>query len=144
MQAAGAVGSELEQYAETLRRAHDGDSWQGSSLSELLAGVTALQAAAHPMEKAHSIWELVMHVAAWHHVVRRRIAGETVVTIPDAENFPLARSSAETVEAIRRFAAARLNEEVPGKGYTFRHMLSGVASHDAYHAGQMAVLKKGL
>lgn len=151
---------ETVQYAETLRRAHDGDSWQGPSLSELLVGVTAAQAAARPIAGAHGIWDLVLHLAAWHRVVRRRIAGETVATIPDAENFPpvddtseaawaaakgaLHASSAETVDLIRAFPVERLDDEVPGKGYSYRHMLSGVSTHDAYHSGQIALLKKGL
>ena len=151
---------ETFQFAENLRRAHDGDSWQGPSVAELLAGVTAAQAAAHPIGNAHAIWELVLHLAAWHRVVRRRIAGETLVTIPDAENFPpiddtseaawaeargaLRASSGETVDLIRAFPIERLDDEVPGKGYTYRHMLSGVSAHDAYHAGQIALLKKAI
>lgn len=149
---------ETLQFAENLRRAHDGDSWQGPSIAELLVGVTAAQAAARPIANAHGIWELVLHLAAWHRVVRRRIAGETLVTIPDAENFPsiddtseaawaaakgaLHASSAETVDLIRAFPIERLDDEVPGKGYAYRHMLSGVAAHDAYHSGQIALLKK--
>ena len=151
---------ETVQFAETLRRSHDGDSWQGPSLSELLAGVIAAQAAARPIANAHGIWDLVLHLAAWHRVVRRRIAGETIVAIPDAEDFPsvddtseaawaaakgaLHASSAETVDLIRAFPLDRLDEEVPGKGYSYRHMLSGVSAHDAYHAGQIALLKKAL
>lgn len=150
--------TELEQYADMLRRAHDGDSWQGSSLAELLDGVTADQAARGPIPNAHGIWELVLHIPAWHRVVRRRVNGERVVTIDDAENFPpvadrsetawarareaLRASTLETAAVIRSFPPERLADEVPGKGYSYRHMLSGVAAHDAYHAGQIALLKK--
>jgi hypothetical protein len=37
---------------------------------------------------------------------------------------------------------ARLRERVPGKKYDFYHMLHGVAQHELYHAGQIAILKK--
>ncbi len=150
--------TELEQFADTLRRAFDGDSWQGSSLSELLAGVSAQQAVARPLPQAHNIWELVLHIIVWHDVVRRRMNGEAVLP-SDAENFPtpaggaaewekaieaLRRSTHQTAEAIRGFQIARLDDQVPGKHYSYRHMLSGVASHDAYHAGQIALLRKGV
>ena len=33
---------------------------------------------------------------------------------------------------------------VPGKRYDFYHMLHGIAQHELYHAGQIAILKKAL
>lgn len=36
----------------------------------------------------------------------------------------------------------RLRDRVPGKKYDFYHMLQGVAQHELYHAGQIAILKK--
>lgn len=150
--------TEVEQFADTLQRAFEGESWQGDSLSQLLAGVSAEQALARPLPKAHNIWELVLHIGVWHGVVRRRMNGEAVLP-SDAENFPpaghsaeewkqavdgLRKSTHETAEAIRRFPAARLQDKVPGKDYVYRHLLSGVSTHDAYHAGQIALLKKAL
>lgn len=150
--------TEVEQFADTLRRAFDGESWQGDSLSQLLHGVTAEQARKRPLPQAHGIWELVLHISVWHRVVRRRMQGEAVLPTGN-DNFPergqseaewkqaveaLRLSTHETAEAIRRFPANRLDEPVPGKNYAFRHMLSGVATHDAYHAGQIALLKKAL
>lgn len=154
--------SELDHFADDLWLAWQGESWQGPSLSELLDGVTAEQAARPAIRGAHSIWELVLHIIFWHNVVLRRMAGEVLDsnTIPDEQNFPriaaadpqawkravdeLRDSSRRTADTIRRFDAARLDEIVPGKPYRFRHMLGGVAHHDAYHAGQIALLKKAL
>lgn len=150
--------TELEQFADTLRRGFDGESWQGDSLSELLDGVRAEQARKRPMPNAHGIWELVLHIAVWHGVVQRRMQGEAVLPTGN-DNFPeagrtdfewrqaieaLRKSTCETAEAIRRFDASRLDDRVPGKDYPYRHMLSGVSAHDAYHAGQIALLKKAL
>ena len=150
--------TELEQFADTLQRAFDGESWQGDSLSELLDGVTAEQAKKRPLPQAHGIWELVLHISVWHRVVQRRMKGEAVLPTGN-ENFPergqseaewkqaveaLRQSTNETAEDIRRFPANRLDEQVPGKNYAYRHMLGGVAAHDAYHAGQIALLKKAL
>lgn len=150
--------TEVEQFADTLRRGFEGESWQGDSLSELLDGVTAEQAKKRPLLNAHGIWELVLHIIVWHGVVLKRMNGE--VSAPAGnESFPergqseaewrlaveaLRQSTHETADAIRRFPASRLDDQVPGKNYAYRHLLSGVATHDAYHAGQIALLKKAL
>ncbi len=70
--------TESVRLADQLRRAFEGNAWHGDSLLELLAGVDAKTAAAKPIKDAHSIWELVLHIAAWDDAVRRRTAGEAV------------------------------------------------------------------
>jgi len=55
--------SELSRLEEQLGRALEGEAWHGPSVLETLEGVSAEQAAAHPIAGAHSIWELVLHTA---------------------------------------------------------------------------------
>ncbi len=152
--------SESSRIADQLRRAFYGDAWHGDSLLEILKGVTVAQAAAHPIPHAHSIWELVLHVAAWDGAVRRRMTGKAV-SLSDEENFPpvkdtseaawrkalehLRRAHDELVDAVATFPDARLSDQVPGKQgahYNFYYMLHGAAQHELYHAGQIALLKK--
>src|SRR5260221_14163236 len=80
--------SEAARIADQLRRAFEGEAWHGDSVFEILKGVTAAQAAARPIKSAHTIWELVLHIAAWDGAVLRRMGG-VAVTLSDAENFPL-------------------------------------------------------
>jgi hypothetical protein len=47
----------------------------GILLFEILEGVTAARAAARPIGSAHTIWELVLHIAAWDGAVLRRMGG---------------------------------------------------------------------
>jgi uncharacterized damage-inducible protein DinB len=152
--------SETGRLADQIRRAFGGDAWHGDSVLELLADVDAKTAAAHPIKNAHSIWELVLHVAAWDDAVRRRTGGKAV-TLTDAENFPVVKDTseaawkgavehakkvhAELASAVAAFPDARLQEQVPGKTekyYNFFYMFSGIAQHEIYHAGQIALLKK--
>src|SRR5580700_9683698 len=79
--------SEAACIADQLRRAFDGEAWHGDSLFQILDGVTAAQAAARPITPAHTIWELVLHIAAWDGAVLRRLGG-VAVTVSAAENFP--------------------------------------------------------
>jgi uncharacterized damage-inducible protein DinB len=78
---------ETTRIADQLHRAFTGDAWHGDSLLEILNGVTAAQAAARPIPHAHSIWELVLHIAAWDGAVLRRLGG-VALELSDAENFP--------------------------------------------------------
>jgi uncharacterized damage-inducible protein DinB len=152
--------SETARIADQLHRAFSGAAWHGDSLLEILDGVTAAQASAHPVSHAHSIWELVLHIAAWDGAVLRRMSGEAVELSSD-QNFPPVRDTSETawrkaveharnvhedlVHAVAAFPDERLNDRVPGKKdahYTFYYMFHGVAQHELYHAGQIALLKK--
>jgi len=152
--------SESARIADQLRRAFDGEAWHGDSLTEILEGVTAARAAAHPIAGAHSIWELVLHIAAWDGAVLRRLGG-VAVELSDAENFPavseaseaawrkavaeVRRVHGELVAAVSALPDSRLGDSVPGKEgehYTFYYMLHGVVQHELYHAGQIALLKK--
>lgn len=152
--------SETARIADQLRRAFYGEAWHGDSLLEILNGVTAAQAAARPIPHAHTIWELVLHIAAWDGAVRRRLAGETL-ELNDEQNFPPVKDTSESawrktlehlrrvhdelVQAVSECPDARLTEHVPGKQgahYNYYYMLHGVVQHELYHAGQIALLKK--
>lgn len=149
---------ETHRINSQLKRAYQGEAWHGPSLRELLADVTAAQAAAKPIPAAHSTWELVHHIMAWEEVVRRRLAGEVVTDIPDEINFPvisdtseiawqatlqsLAASNQALRDSIKQFDEARLEEIVPGMNYSYYFMFHGVIQHALYHAGQIALLKK--
>ena len=151
--------SEAARIADQLGRAFDGEAWHGDSLFEILEGVTAAQAA-RPIQGAHSIWELVLHIAAWDDAVRRRFAG-VAVELSDVENFTAVTDTSEAawlaalararrahhdlIAAVNELPDSRLYEMVPGKEgphYTFYYMLHGVVQHELYHAGQIALLKK--
>jgi uncharacterized damage-inducible protein DinB len=152
--------TETARIADELRRAFDGGAWHGDSLFKILKGVTSAQAAARPIRNAHSIWELVLHIAAWEGVARRRMAG-AAAKLSAAKNFPVVIDTSdaawqmalqhlrgiheELIAAVEKFPQASLTKQVPGKQgahYNFYFMLHGLAQHAAYHAGQIALLKK--
>ena len=152
--------SETARLADQIRRAFEGEAWHGDSVGELLANVDAKTAAAHPIQGAHSIWELLLHIAAWDDAVLRR-AGGTAVKLGDEENFPPVIDTSEKawrkaveqvkekhdalVRAVAAFPEARLFDPVPGKPekyYDHFYMFSGIVQHELYHAGQIALLKK--
>jgi uncharacterized damage-inducible protein DinB len=149
--------SETARIADQLRRAFGGAAWHGDSLFEILDGVTAAQAAARPIKNAHSIWEIVLHVAAWDGAVHRRLGG-AALKLSDEQNFPPVTGTSESawrrtlaqvrqvhdelVAAVSALPDSRLGERVPGEKHDVYQKLHGVVQHELYHAGQIALLKK--
>ena len=153
--------TEIERILDQLNRAFEGPAWHGPSIKELLNGVTAAQAHARPLQNAHSIWELVHHIAVWEDVGRRRLEGDPAeVPISSPEDWPpaadvseaawekskaaLERGHQSLVQAISRVPESRLDEPILEGKSTVYVTLHGVIQHDLYHAGQIAILKKGL
>lgn len=149
--------TELDHLADHLSRTLEGSAWHGPAFLELLRDISAEQAAAHPIPNAHSIWEIVLHCTAWHRAVTRRLHGDTAFLEGDADWPPVAeqserawreaqkdlKQSAHDLKAeLATLAPERLEEIVPGQTYTAAVMLHGLAGHDLYHAGQVALLKK--
>ena len=151
---------EVERIAEVLKRAHEGGPWHGPAVNELLDGVTAAQAAARPVEGAHSIWELVAHIEAWERAILRRLGGDPAQIYDTEEDWPpSAEASAEAWaaalrkmnetyvalrEAVLSLDDALLDEPIlPGMS-THYISLHGAVQHTLYHAGQIAVVRKTL
>ena len=149
--------SETRRIQGQLRRAFSGRAWHGPAVLEVLAGVESRKAAARPIAGVHSIWELVLHIAAWDKAVAKRLAGDRA-ELPDEEDWPAVddisdeawQQALETLkschhelhEAIGRVADARLDQPIlEGMPSTYG-TLHGVIQHDLYHAGQIAILKK--
>lgn len=152
---------EVVRIGSQLKRASEGGAWHGPALLELVADVTAVQAAARPVPNAHSIWEIVLHVAAWQGFAADAVGGGSMPTdLREEENWPpVADASeeawraavAEAREANRRLRGAvrKLSDEdleriVGGREYSVYFLLHGVVQHGLYHAGQIALLKKAL
>ena len=149
---------EMVYLANHIKRTVAGPMWHGPALDQVLDGITASQAAAHPIAKAHSIWELVLHMAAWAEIARARLHGERLADPSDAENFPpvVATDEAAWTAAVsrlrdahralahdvRRLDDATLHDKIAGLDYSRSNLLHGVIEHSTYHGGQIALLKK--
>ena len=156
--------SEADRLIDQFKRAHDGDPWHGSPVKEILKGVTHEQAARRPPNGAHSIWELVLHMTGWRNEVARRATGEPAAApaggdYPDVGDPTAARwkaalaaldaSHANLANVVRGMSDDQLLKPTNdprnrplGTGCSYYELLHGIVQHDAYHAGQIAILKK--
>jgi uncharacterized damage-inducible protein DinB len=150
--------AEVGRIADQLRRAVEGANWTGQNVLEVLDGVTPAQALARPIPGAHTIAELVAHVAVWMEVpVKRFLAGEAYDPPPELD-WPEVADAAAWAATLARLAAAyaallaaldtltdeRLGETTPGKAYSNYVLLHGVVQHTLWHGGQIALLKRAL
>lgn len=139
-----------------------GQAWHGGPTPVgALRGVSAAAARWVPAPGRASIWRLTLHIAYWKYTVRRHLVREPIPRFPRRPaNFPavppraddaawradralLAEEHRLLTEAIAAFSPGEL-DQIPtaGKRWTFGQMLIGVAMHDAYHTGQLQLLKR--
>jgi len=147
--------------ARDLRSVLERGAWHGPALLELLADVDAQRASARPANGGHSIAELVAHATAWLEVPARRAASGTWQAVATTEDWPpvlatldeagwaalrqrLAQAGQALVRQIEGLTEADLARPVSGADYDVRFMLAGAVCHVVYHAGQIALLKRGL
>ena len=126
-----------------------------------LRGVTAAQAAWSPAPGRKSIWQLALHIAYWDYAVRRRLEGGTGARFPRSPaNFPAVPDSADAkawaddvallksehaqlAATIAKIPSSRYKVAVPGgKRWTIGELVVGIAQHEAYHTGQMQLVKR--
>jgi hypothetical protein len=121
----------------------------------------SLDAAAwRPQPGAHNVWELLVHAAYWKYVAWRRLTGAARGSFPlEGSNFferPLHATAAawradlrlldavhhDLRAAVAATGSRALEARLPGSRVTRLRLITGVAAHDLYHAGQIQLLKK--
>jgi uncharacterized damage-inducible protein DinB len=149
---------EVESLADQLERGFYGGAWHGPALQEVLEGVDAETACHRVCPEGKSLWEIVRHLAAWNSIAARRIRGEEPEITGDQDWPPVTDTSAAAWKAavaeletnhrhlyctVRALEDAQLDDAVAGSDPTVRGLLLGTLQHNSYHAGQIALLKKG-
>jgi hypothetical protein len=151
--------TEPQRISTLLTQIHQGPAWHGPSLRETLEGVDAKLASRRPFPNAHTIWELVLHLTAWLDIFQLRVMDKQSLDVskemdwprmpsPTEENWQ--RSLAALFEAEKK--ASQMALDIPVERYEesiegdpaapLYIVLNGLIAHTAYHAGQIAVLKK--
>ena len=150
----------IERLVDQLRRSAEGDAWHGPSVREALEGVTVEDASTHPIPGAHSIRELVLHMAAGIQLALRRLDGDGRQLTPE-EDWPTPSEPTEDAwqrdvealfalnqrlrEAVATFPATHLDDPlVPDPPYSAFTQFIGLTQHDLYHAGQIVLLRRAL
>jgi uncharacterized damage-inducible protein DinB len=151
---------EIQRILDQMDRAFAGDAWHGPPLKSLLHGLLAEDASKHPIDGAHSIWELVLHLSAWNDIIRHELTGERAEVTGEKDWPPVWETSEvawkralanldESHNRLREAAAGLRDDQLDDIPVTRTRntryvMLHGVVQHNLYHAGQIALLKKAV
>ncbi|MBX3389106.1 MAG: DinB family protein [Phycisphaeraceae bacterium] len=155
-----------EALAANLDSAFLGKGWHGPTFLGSLRGVSPAEALQQPKNCAHSLWDLLLHTTYWKYTILVRLGVAEPNTFPRSpSNWPktpdralparelarvwkadlkLAREMhARLKRALSTLAESQLDRIPPGgKSWTARQLISGIAAHDVYHAGQAQLIKK--
>jgi hypothetical protein len=149
----------IELLLLAIDQAFDKRSWHGTNLMGSVRGLTARDALWRPAPRRHCIWEVTIHAAYWKYVVRRRLLGEKRGSFPrEGSNWITPAEASEAawkrdvellvdVHASMRAAVAALGPRDLGRrsgrgSTTVLDLVTGIAAHDLYHAGQIQLLKR--
>lgn len=156
----GLTDPAVRQLLAIMDAAYDRKSWHGTNLRGSVRRVSAPQAAWRPAPDRHSIWELVVHAAYWKYVGLRRLTGAKKGSFPlkgsnffeRGENLTekawkedialMDRTHGDLRREVEQLTARDLERVPPGSQVSNFALLSGVAAHDLYHAGQIQLLKR--
>ena len=152
--------SEIESLLHLLDAAYDHKAWHGPNLRGALRGVTQATAAWRPAPQRHNIWEIALHAAYWKASVRRRLLGAKRGSFPlkGSNWFPrpdatfaadwksdlalLGEMHRQLRETVAALLPSNLDKPAPGDTAPSRTLITGIAFHDVYHAGQIQTLKR--
>jgi hypothetical protein len=156
------ANSEIGIVLAMIDQAFDHKSWHGTNLRGSIRGLGAADAAWRPAPQSHNVWELVVHAAYWKYTARRRLLAEPRGSFPlEGSNFFArpgesgadeaawkadVRLLVETHKSLRAAVAglppAELHATPPGSKVSNAVLLTGIAAHDLYHAGQIQLIKR--
>ena len=146
--------------ARTLQP-RSGQAWHGGPTPiGALRGVSHVTARWRPAPGRHTIWELALHTAYWKYAVRRRLLSAAIPRFPrspanwpempdpaDARAWSLDRELLAVehqllLETVEDFPAAILGKPSGRKRWSWGDLVIGIIMHDAYHAGQIQLIKR--
>src|SRR5205085_9715927 len=150
----------IDVLLDMIDQAYNKKSWHGPNLRGSVRGLSPALAAWRPGKGRRSICEITVHAAYWKYIVRRRLLGEKRGSFPLKGSNWFPRPDRLTAEAwqsdvalleethgtlwaaIAALDPAELPRTPAGSKVSNLQMLTGIAAHDLYHAGQIQLLKR--
>ena len=143
-----------------IEQGYDRKAWHGTNLRGSLRGLSPVQSSWRLSPERHSIQELALHCAYWKYTVVRRLTGAKRGSFPLTGSNFFARPGVTTthqwksdlrlLEDMHRMLIAAVSTlrdrdlagKAPGGSVSIEAVVSGIACHDVYHAGQIQLIKR--
>jgi uncharacterized damage-inducible protein DinB len=148
---------ESKRIAGLFSDSYNGDPWLDVTLVGTLKTIASEQAYKKLTPQTNSIWEIVNHLISWRQNVLGRVKGNVLIT-PDHNYFtPVEDHSAKAwnetlldfevsqqnwLHFLNDFDDADFEKGYPNNDHTYYEHIHGILHHDAYHLGQIVLLKK--
>ncbi len=146
----------LPQLIKLFKDHFDGLPWLDINIIDTLKNMSAQQAATRKADH-NSIWQIVNHMIHWRKANLQRVNG--IITPAPNNNFvddlhevsdgawksaldKLEQSQKDILDFLANADAQTLNKIYAPNGFTYYEHLQGILQHDAYHLGQIVLLKK--
>lgn len=153
---------QIELLLRVIDQAFDRKSWHGTNLAGSIRGLDVETASWRPHQRRHNIWEIVVHAAYWKYATWRQLTdgprgsfpvkGSNWFRRPEAGSGEQERWKADvallrdTHRSLRSAVAAldpkELISQPKGSKLSRLTLITGIAAHDLYHAGQIQLLKR--
>ena len=145
---------------QIIDESYERRAWHGTNLRGSIKGITIEQAGWRPAPGRHNIWEIAVHCAYWKYIVRRRLLDEKKGSFPLKGSNWFKRPMVATEkawrgdialldethrsmhDAIAGLTSSDFKNNPTGSMWKNLQIISGTASHDVYHAGQIQLLKR--
>ncbi len=146
----------INHLTKLLNDHFSGNPWIDVTITGVLKNLSAKQAALKP-EGLNSVWETVNHMISWRKALISRVMGKQVKYSND--NFfrevkdkspaawrktlaDLKNSQKEIITFLKKQDDKLLETVSPTSGYTYYELVEAILIHDAYHTGQIVLVKK--
>jgi len=150
------MANEINRILKLFADLQHGDCWIGVNFKDALHEVSAAKALENGSGKTNSIWQLVSHIIYWRTSVVNRLNGSMDsppfpdFLLPEAGDEEHWRQTLHDFEAayhslrnaIHNIAEDHLDKPSPKPSQTYYQLMMGCLQHDAYHLGQIVLLKK--
>lgn len=150
---------EIDILLAALDDAYNKTGWHGPTLRGAIRRVDAAEAVWHPEHVTHSIAEIALHCAYWKYAGLRRLTGAKRGGFPIkgsnwfAIDSNLSESKwkeivkllddmhAQLRDAVAMLPVKHLRKVPTGAKVTNLKLIYGLSAHDAFHAGQIRLLR---
>jgi uncharacterized damage-inducible protein DinB len=148
---------ESSRIISLFEKLYDGSPWIDVSIADSLKDISARQAAARALPGCNSIWELVNHLTHWRLNVLKRVEGKRITTpdnnyiepITDTTDAAwkktldkLDESQQKWIHFLKAFKSENFSRIYPNNNMNYYEHIHGILQHDAYHLGQIVLLRK--
>jgi uncharacterized damage-inducible protein DinB len=153
--------SEIKHTAVALKMVTEGPGWHGPSVQQILKDVSPDEARARPATGGASIWQIALHMLVWEREAINGLDGGHVrMELTPEEDWPpiedtgdaawdrlrddLAQTHLDLRERIKVMQPNHFDRTVSERDYPLYALIHGIIAHEAYHGGQMSLIRSSL